>query len=289
MKSAQLVYDLVPALNKTKSGTPIVILHGLLGTRLNFSSLARRKEICSDSDVYLLDMRNHGWSPHKEEHSAEIMSLDVQEFLKQKGISQAIMVGFSMGGKAAMHLAFNYPQLCRGLLLLDCGPFNYPSFQLPDVNYQHVLDHLASFDLKALKSREAIRAQIMKEITDSRPMVDFLMSNLVWSSPIASNTTTPPSWRCNLPVLQRDYHRHSSWVPSPGQTYTGPVKLVRGRESNYLPEGRLGDMPQYFPELNLDTDVVAVEGGHWVHLSDPRTVLRTAQDLISKCSSRHTT
>ncbi|MGE9294800.1 MAG: alpha/beta fold hydrolase, partial [Puniceicoccales bacterium] len=43
---------------------PLVLLHGLLGSSRNWVSVA--KELCEHFEVFALDLRNHGASPHND-------------------------------------------------------------------------------------------------------------------------------------------------------------------------------------------------------------------------------
>ena len=65
----------------------LVILHGLLGSADNWQTLAKRYAI--DFRVHLLDARNHGRSPHSEEHTYEAMSEDLLEYLDNHSIEKA--------------------------------------------------------------------------------------------------------------------------------------------------------------------------------------------------------
>ena len=47
--------------------TPLVLAHGLLGSRSNWRSV-QRKLIAADIASIALDLRNHGDSPHEEPH-----------------------------------------------------------------------------------------------------------------------------------------------------------------------------------------------------------------------------
>ena len=48
-------------------GEPVIVLHGLLGMLDNWQAPAR---LLQDSfQVFLVDLRNHGHSPHSEEHN----------------------------------------------------------------------------------------------------------------------------------------------------------------------------------------------------------------------------
>jgi pimeloyl-ACP methyl ester carboxylesterase len=51
-------------------GDPVVVLHGLLGNKLNWRSLFRTgalAEVSERRDILALDARNHGDSPHTDE------------------------------------------------------------------------------------------------------------------------------------------------------------------------------------------------------------------------------
>ena len=56
-------------------GSPLVILHGLFGSLDNWQSIAKGLE--EDFTIYLLDLRNHGKSPHTEDIDYPSMAQDV--------------------------------------------------------------------------------------------------------------------------------------------------------------------------------------------------------------------
>ena len=92
---------------KLGSGHPLIILHGLYGSGSNWLSIA--KELADICEVYLLDKRNHGRSPHHEEHNYQVLMEDLHQFLDDQGVPKAMLLGHSMGGKTAMYMAINYP------------------------------------------------------------------------------------------------------------------------------------------------------------------------------------
>lgn len=64
---------------------PLVILPGLFGSKQNWTSLSKSLTKKLNSEVFALDLRNHGDSPHTALHSYDLMALDVQEFIKPLG------------------------------------------------------------------------------------------------------------------------------------------------------------------------------------------------------------
>ena len=93
-------------------GFPLIILHGLFGMLDNWQTIA--KELSKDYMVILLDLRNHGKSPHSEDWSVEIMANDVIQFMEDNWIHEMDIIGHSMGGKIAMQLATEYSSLQKG-------------------------------------------------------------------------------------------------------------------------------------------------------------------------------
>ena len=75
----------------------LVILHGLLGSSDNWQSLGKR--YAESHNVWMLDARNHGRSPHDPIHSYAAMAQDVVDFLDAQGLEKVRLLGHSMGGK----------------------------------------------------------------------------------------------------------------------------------------------------------------------------------------------
>ena len=90
-------------------GSPLLILHGLFGASDNWHSLAHR--FGAFFHVYSLGLRNHGKSPWSEDNSYAAMSEDVHAFILSRDLKKVILLGHSMGGKVAMHVAQQYPEL----------------------------------------------------------------------------------------------------------------------------------------------------------------------------------
>lgn len=55
-----------------------------------------------------VDARNHGESPHTDNHSTELMASDVAHLMKNLNIKKASVMGHSMGGRAMMYFALRY-------------------------------------------------------------------------------------------------------------------------------------------------------------------------------------
>ena len=86
---------------------PLLILHGLFGSKQNWRfiilfvykltrSLSKSMSLRFGVDVYSLDLRNHGESPHSSTMSIESMSSDVSAFIKKHNLHKVNVIGHSM-------------------------------------------------------------------------------------------------------------------------------------------------------------------------------------------------
>ena len=58
-----------------RNGPPLIILHGLFGSKENWHGIARR--LSTDLRVFAIDQRNHGESPHRNRHDYRSMAEDL--------------------------------------------------------------------------------------------------------------------------------------------------------------------------------------------------------------------
>src|ERR1039457_3394720 len=105
-------------------GSPFIILHGLFGISDNWATFG--KSLMDNYHVYIPDMRNHGRSPRSTEFDFSSMMADIQEFIDVHKLHNPVLMGHSMGGKVAMLLALNKPELLNKLIVVDVSPRKYP-------------------------------------------------------------------------------------------------------------------------------------------------------------------
>lgn len=84
---------------------PLFILHGLLGFKKHWQGLGKTLMKVTKRCVILVDLRNHGWSPHVKPHKYEDMALDLLKLYNKLKIDKATLIGHSMGGRTAMVLS----------------------------------------------------------------------------------------------------------------------------------------------------------------------------------------
>ena len=101
-----------------ESGLPVLFGHSLLFHRRMYD--AQVAELSRDFRCITLDFRGHGESamPPRGFHMTD-QAEDYRKVMDHFGIARAAVVGLSMGGMAAMHLAVAHPSRVAGLVLLN--------------------------------------------------------------------------------------------------------------------------------------------------------------------------
>lgn len=242
-------------------GPPLFVLHGLYGHAGNWARHAR--DLAAEREVYALDARNHGQSPHSEVMDFSAMAGDVLESMDALGLGEVDLLGHSMGGKTAMHVALRAPQRVRRLVVVDIAPVAY------ERGDSQVLEGLCAIDLETLKSRDDADGVLQEWVPDQR-VRDFLLANL------QKGRDGRFHWRFNLPVLRAAFRDIIGW-PAGDAQYLGPVLFIKGANSDYILARHREAILRHFPSAHSK---VISGAGHWVHSEKPETFLKLVQDFL---------
>ncbi|QCR24286.1 alpha/beta fold hydrolase [Pontibacter sp. SGAir0037] len=235
-------------------GKPLLILHGLFGTLDNWQTLAKR--LAENYNVFLVDLRNHGRSPHSDVHNYDAMAADVLELIDDLQISTPAIMGHSMGGKAAMHFALTYPTRLTKLIVVDIAPKAYPP------HHDEILDALKSVDIATVTSRNEVDEQLAKYIPQPDVRL-FLMKNLYRKEEGGFG------WRMNLEALDKNYDNVSAAITS-DIPFKKDTLFIKGGRSGYIKQDDIfGSIPHLFTQVEVET---IPEAGHWVHAQAPDQV-----------------
>ena len=130
----------------------LVILHGLFGAAQNFRSIVNNTKISQYANCYLLDLRNHGASEHRDTMTSAEMAEDVYYWIKQHKVDSKdlVIMGHSMGARVTMAFATIYPDVPKGVIIVDFAPYNYtndPRFHTIKSN-KEMIEKLAALKLE---------------------------------------------------------------------------------------------------------------------------------------------
>lgn len=231
-------------------GEPLIILHGLLGSSDNWHSLGRL--FGERFNVYLVDQRNHGQSPHSNEINYKLLTEDLEDFMKENKISKANLIGHSMGGKTVMNFAVKNPARVNKLIVVDIVPKYYV------VRHDRLIEGMKAIPLDEITSRSEAEV-IMSGYEPDAAVRQFLLKNL------ARNDEGKFFWRPNLHAIDEHLDEIGEGMVYPG-SFAGASLFVNGIRSNYFADGDQDLIRKIFPQAQF----ASLNTGHWVQAEKPQ-------------------
>ena len=256
---------------KYGEGAPIIIVHGLYGASDNWVSIA--KQLAKHYEVFLIDQRNHGRSPHSSEHNYHLMVHDLYEFIEKQEIEKAILIGHSMGGKTVMHFSYKYPEKTDALIVLDIAPKSYVSLsKKASIHHYLILNTLRNINFNNIKNRKDVDIELAKTIEDERIRM-FLLKN------IHRDKENHFSWSLNVKALYNhiDEIMNGELLPNKEPITGFPVLFIRGANSNYILDEDLEKIREIYPFAELQT---IQNAGHWLHAEQANKLIKIITEFL---------
>ena len=242
-------------------GRAVILLHGLFGSADNWHPIALR--LAEKFQVFAVDHRNHGQSPHSAEMNYPLMAGDVEKFMAARGMESASVIGHSMGGKTAMQLALQFPSRVAKLVVADMAPRAYAPA------HDKIFAALLALDLPSFQTRQQIEDALAPEIPNL-VLRRFLLKNL------GRNADGKFFWKMNLGGLAQNYLRLGEPV-AVSAPFTKPALFIRGGKSKFIKAEDEPLIRELFPLAQIQTIAGA---GHWVHADQPEEFLRRLLDFL---------
>jgi pimeloyl-ACP methyl ester carboxylesterase len=260
------------------SGPRICFLHGLFGQGKNWTTIA--KALADSARLLLVDLPDHGRSAWTETFSYSGMAGAVAELLRHEGSGESYaVVGHSMGGKVAMMLALEHPELVERLCVVDVSPVDYPGLR----DFGRYVEGMRELDLDDLPDRATADRELVPYV-ESATIRSFLLQNLRRNLDGAGHEGNAQvgkprwQWQMNLKLLGDHLPELGGWplgsdaARQPIEPYEGPVIWVAGENSDYVRPEFAPAMRSLFPR----TQLITIKGAsHWVHADRPEVFLAT--------------
>jgi esterase len=243
------------------SGEPLIILHGLFGSAVNWQAIGMR--LSQHWSIFALDLRNHGDSPHNPDFSYDALSCDLKKFMEQRNIEKAILLGHSLGGKIVMTFADRFPEKAERLIILDIAPKPYPA------GHRDMLKAMIDLDLDRIKSRKEALDALAASIPPL-PTRQFLLKSLI------RGVDGRYRWKINLDAIDRHLDELSRG-PRLENQYSNPTMFISGRESNYIVEEDTEIIRKYYPGARI---VTLFGAGHWLHADAQEETVEAIVDFL---------
>jgi pimeloyl-ACP methyl ester carboxylesterase len=238
---------------------PLIILHGFLASARNWRFIAQKLSV--HFHVYVLDMRNHGASPHAPLMDYPSMTNDVLRFIKQRDLKNASLLGHSMGGKIAMWFALNYPDCLDKLIVADIAPVSYSH------SFDATLAALLSLPLNEITNRKQAEVFLAPRIPELSYR-QFLLQNLVLVDGLYQ-------WRINLDIFN---HMAPHIAAFPQSEHLPPCQIktlfIAGKDSNFV---KADGIYSSFPTAQLS---FIADAGHWLHVQQPAAFLERVENFL---------
>jgi len=228
----------------------LVILHGLFGSGDNWRANAR--QLSGDRRIHLMDLRNHGDSPHDDSMTYPQMADDVIATCDQLQLERVNLLGHSMGGKVAMQIAQQYPDRLKKLVIVDISPRAYEAHHTSVFTAMHDLQ--SALSSAAPLSRKQADSVLARHIDDAG-LRAFLLKSL------RRNQHGGHELKINLAAIAAGYDNIRAAVQCQ-QPFHNPVLFIKGELSDYLTEADRKPIAAMFPNAQMK---VIGGAGHWPH------------------------
>ncbi len=246
---------------------PLIILHGLLGSSRNWTTVAR--DLTRSFEVFALDLRNHGDSPHDEAMTFEVMADDVELWLQRHELDCATVLGHSLGGKVAMLYACRRPARVSGLIVADIAPREYAP------HHRGAFGALNSLDLAGLETRAEAEMAIQKAVPDFA-FRRFLLTNLVREADEGFR------WQINLPAITAALPALAKSPLLPTDRFSGSTLFLRGETSDFIREDDRLAMAMHFPRFALMT---IRNAGHNLHVDNRKAFVAAVEYFAAQAEA----
>lgn len=240
------------------NGPTILLIHGLFGSLDNLGALA--KDFLNDYQVLQIDLRNHGLSPHSDSMAYHDMTQDIKQLIEELQLEQLIVVGHSMGGKVAMALTAELPDIIEKLIVIDIAPVTYH-----ERRHDEIFAALNAVTDANVKERSKA-AEIMRQYIKQDSVMLFLLKSF-----------KSGKWLFNVEGLYNQYDVISGWQPIP--TWSKPTLFIKGQLSPYINRSYWQDIAAQFPTAKAH---VITGAGHWVHGEKPEATIRTIRRFLDE-------
>ena len=239
------------------NGKPVIVLHGLFGMSDNWVTIASVFAEKLNRRIIVPDQRNHGQSPHNQVFNYHSLVDDIAQLYEELDISQAALIGHSMGGKVAMHFALDYPASVEKLVVADISPVHYKTWR-----HANLLEIMSSLNFSEFRTKKDVELKLESLLNDKR-LINFLMKN------IRSMSRDTLGWKLNIDAIKAQLEEVFRFEPD-GKLYNGNVLWLKGELSDYIQQTHHLTMYSFFPNTNLK---VIPNASHWLHADNPEAFM----------------
>jgi esterase len=176
------------------------------------------------------------------------MANDVKGLCDRLSLHSIIVMGHSMGGKVAMTLASEYPQLVQTLIVVDIAPKRYAP------HHQDILAGLKAVEIESPHGSRSLANQILSRFIREERVRQFLLKSYL------SDLDAERTWQFNVKAVLEGYMAIAEAPPL--KLSNVPAYFIRGEQSFYIADDDIPIIETYFTHYQL---ITIPNAGHWLH------------------------
>lgn len=278
LKSLELHGDRI-AYRDEGAGDVLLLIHGMAGSSDTWRSVI--PQLSKKFRVIAPDLLGHGESAKpRGDYSLGAFAVWLRDFLDELGVSQATLVGHSLGGGVAMQFAYQHPDYATRLVLISSGGLG------PDVGW-------------VLRLLSAPGAELVLPVVAPKPVLTA--GNKLWSwfasagihSPRGAELWSAYSSLSDAATRQSFLRTLRSVVDYRGQAVSAlnrlqlrgelPVMAIWGERDGIIPV----DHAYAAREARADSRLEVLPNvGHFAQVEAPSEVVELIEDFIETSNSR---
>lgn len=251
-----------------ETGPTVAVLHGILGSCQNWRFFTQRLfRMRPDLRFVLIDLRNHGKSPHcSENNNLHGCVSDIAVLQKEVGTFDAI-VGHSFGGKVALQCATGMlGENLQEIWALDSNPGRLQQSSKDISEVAQVISMLKKIPLPLAKRQDLV--SLLVDAGASVAIAKWMTTNL-------KREPQGYVWKFHLDAVTemiQDYFDQDLW-----NMLENPVHrchIVRATQSNRWTKQNIARLEQ------LSNRYHQIDAGHWIHADNPDALLQLLGDKL---------
>jgi non-heme chloroperoxidase len=242
---------------------PIVLLHGFPDSWPAYETVLTHMP--TSVRVIAPSQRGFGNSDKPAKgYNPRALAADLAEFMKRRKISEAVIVGHSMGALVAQGFAIEFPELTAGLVLIGTFPTLAGNEEISEMI--DALDHM-----KDAVDRDLVRD--FQASTLAQPVSDAFFQTVV-----EEGARLPLSvWRAALREIAR--YDDSAELPN----ITAPTRLYWGEHDSFSTHEQQRQIAAAIPNADLR---VWFGAGHSLHWEEPKRFAAELADFVRVLDQR---
>jgi pimeloyl-ACP methyl ester carboxylesterase len=260
-------------------GEVLLLIHGMAGSSATWRSVI--PQLSKDFRVIAPDLLGHGESAKpRSDYSLGAFAVLLRDFLDELGVSQATVVGHSLGGGVAMQFVYQHPDYCKRLVLISSGGLG------PDVGM-------------VLRLLSVPGAELVLPIIAPKPVLNVGNKLKSWlraagiHSPRGAETWSAYSSLSDRQTRQSFLRTLRSVVDYQGQAVSAlnrlqlraelPVMAIWGERDNIIPVKHAYAVHDARTDSRLE---VLPDVGHYPQVEAPTEVIELIKDFIATNNRR---